>query len=398
MSPPDLGSAMAKILDTKEKQGIDKAEAALKYLIFLADVNQLYDFALGVYDFPLVLMVAQHSQKDPREYLPFLNELQKLEKYYQRFTIDDYLSRHESALNNIALAGEEHFDEALEYTKKHKLYTHAMDVFKSNNTQYLRVLVAFAEYLVDRNEFEEAGMLYVLANQKPLALQAYRQGCMWREALSLARELEMDDSLVKDLAQELKDELYEKKVFREAAVIALEDLGNVKNAVEILSKGNIWGDAIRLAKRNNYASLIDAVIQPIALEAYNHTKDDVQEMNVTFEKHVTRLREVRIKKEQQKNEPMGPEDSTLSNIDVMSDTSSMATTLMSGTIKTRSSMMSTATARTAKQRRKMERKKAAGRLEGFEDEFLIESLRKSIEKSNSMRRNFNFNFETLQSI
>ena len=39
------------------------AEEALKYLVFLADVNELYDVALGTYDFDLVLMVAEKSNK-----------------------------------------------------------------------------------------------------------------------------------------------------------------------------------------------------------------------------------------------------------------------------------------------------------------------------------------------
>ena len=36
---------------------------ALKYVLLLVDVNSLYDAALGTYDFELVLMVAQRSQK-----------------------------------------------------------------------------------------------------------------------------------------------------------------------------------------------------------------------------------------------------------------------------------------------------------------------------------------------
>lgn len=39
------------------------AEDALKYLLFLVDVNKMYDIALGMYDFQLVLMVAEKSQK-----------------------------------------------------------------------------------------------------------------------------------------------------------------------------------------------------------------------------------------------------------------------------------------------------------------------------------------------
>ena len=39
------------------------SEEALKYVLFLVDVNQMYDVALGMYDFDLVLMVAEKSQK-----------------------------------------------------------------------------------------------------------------------------------------------------------------------------------------------------------------------------------------------------------------------------------------------------------------------------------------------
>ncbi len=93
----------------------------MKYIIFLVDADKLFDTALGMYDFSLVLMVAQHAQKagrvrlqatsyltfhqDPREYLPFLRELRALDQYYQRFRIDDHLKRYEKALTDLSLAG-----------------------------------------------------------------------------------------------------------------------------------------------------------------------------------------------------------------------------------------------------------------------------------------------------
>ena len=59
-------------------QGKDvRADEALNYLLLLVNVNSLFDVALGLYDFDLVLFVAEKSQKDPKEYLPFLNELKK---------------------------------------------------------------------------------------------------------------------------------------------------------------------------------------------------------------------------------------------------------------------------------------------------------------------------------
>ena len=45
------------------------AEDALKYVLFLVDVNELFDVALGMYDFTLVLLVAEKSQKVQCVYL-----------------------------------------------------------------------------------------------------------------------------------------------------------------------------------------------------------------------------------------------------------------------------------------------------------------------------------------
>nr|CAD7427157.1 unnamed protein product [Timema monikensis] len=60
-----------------ERKPLVSSGEALRYLLYLVDVNELYDVALGMYDFELVTVVAAKSQKDPKEYLPFLNQLRK---------------------------------------------------------------------------------------------------------------------------------------------------------------------------------------------------------------------------------------------------------------------------------------------------------------------------------
>ena len=45
-------------------------DEALKYTMILVDINQLYDIALGLYDYSLVLTVAEKSQK-----VGFLNHI-----------------------------------------------------------------------------------------------------------------------------------------------------------------------------------------------------------------------------------------------------------------------------------------------------------------------------------
>ena len=55
--------------------GSVSADDVLKYLLFLVDVNELYDVALGTYDFSLVIMVAEKSQKASCDKIIALNML-----------------------------------------------------------------------------------------------------------------------------------------------------------------------------------------------------------------------------------------------------------------------------------------------------------------------------------
>lgn len=43
--------------------------------------------------------------QDPKEYLPFLNNLRKMETNFQRFSIDKYLKRHTKAIQHLSLCG-----------------------------------------------------------------------------------------------------------------------------------------------------------------------------------------------------------------------------------------------------------------------------------------------------
>lgn len=91
-------------------------------------MDRLYDVALGLYDFDLVLMVAQKSQKDPKEYLPFLTSLQSMDTHTQRYVIDSQLGRWDSALRNLAAVGEDKLDEVIALTSRHALFQTAMEV------------------------------------------------------------------------------------------------------------------------------------------------------------------------------------------------------------------------------------------------------------------------------
>ena len=81
-------------------------------------------------------MLIFFTNKDPREYLPFLRELRALPKFYQRYKIDDHLRRYTSALQNLRLAGPEYFEEVLSYVERHVLYQEALHLWRDSREDY----------------------------------------------------------------------------------------------------------------------------------------------------------------------------------------------------------------------------------------------------------------------
>ncbi|KAI7866463.1 IKI3 family-domain-containing protein [Spinellus fusiger] len=387
-SPPDLESALILLAEIKETSTTE-AEDALKYTIFLCDADSLYDVALGMYNFSLVLMVAQQAQKDPREYLPFLQELHNLEKYYQRFRIDDYLKRYEKALKNLSCTGDDRFQELVEYMRKHSLYLPALSVYANRPPQKQIILNVYGEYLTQSNAYSEAGIVYTMANNLEKALQAYCMDGSWRECFSLAKQMKHSNEYLHDLAYNLIEFMKEKRRFQEAATIANDYAKDVEEAVDCLLKGSLWQEAARVAHTYDRADLIETHVKPGLIEGYSQTDEEMDDMTAQFNKQRLRLKELR----EIKPEPTVamPNDDSLDNVDMFSDTTSMYSqftryTKASSCVSTISSVGSNKTRKTSKLRKREERKRARGKKGTvFEEEYIVNSLKRLCEKANSMQ-------------
>lgn len=191
----NLEKALELIWEDKKKDNNTEASAAaedaLKYLLYLVDVNELYNVALGTYDFGLVLFVAQKSQKDPKEYLAFLNELKSYELNYRKFKIDEHLKRYEKALKHIANCGQEKFNEALAFIKKHEYYAQALRAYKDNAECYKEICLAFADHLRAKGKFENASILYERGENLQQALLSAKHILDWQRALVLAKKIDV---------------------------------------------------------------------------------------------------------------------------------------------------------------------------------------------------------------
>ena len=127
-NPPNLRDAL-QLIDTVESE--EQKDSTVTYLCFLQDVNVIYKVALSLYDIHLTLAVAQKSQMDPREYLPFLQSLLDAEPLRRKFMIDDYLQNYELAIEHLAAIDKVDntvSSEFIEYVEAVS-YTH-LDVYK----------------------------------------------------------------------------------------------------------------------------------------------------------------------------------------------------------------------------------------------------------------------------
>ncbi|GAA5870104.1 hypothetical protein JCM1840_003583 [Sporobolomyces johnsonii] len=382
--PPAYEDALKVLVDLKAKDA-ERAEDAVKYIIFLSDANKLFDLALGMYDFALVLMIAQHSQKDPREYLPFLRALRELPLPLQRHKIDDHLARHDSALRNLALAGDEHFDAALEYTKKHGLFATALEAYEDDHDKYRTVLCANAEDLFDRSKYSEAGLLFSLGGQPAKAMLAYQHANAWPELFTLALTSgKRSPAEVKELAVEVGESLTGKRRYAEAGRVLLEYGRDVEAAVGALCEGNLYSEAVRLTALYSRPDLKETHIKPSTLELQQRLLDDFSDLTEQIDRQVERLDELKVKRDQNPYQYFCIDDpaAALENVEIAPDGVSDA-----GTAFTRYTVAPTTLAsshrsssKTAKSRRRAGLKKMAGKKGSvYEEMYLLNSIKKSVE-------------------
>jgi elongator complex protein 1 len=243
--PPMIEEALLEIANS------DDPMDALKYFIVFVDIDHVFNMALGLYDLDLCVKVAECSNKDPREYLPFLNEFKRLEHFYSRFKIDDHLNRHAKALQNLSKC-EFKFDECVDYINKHQLYKDALLIFKDHELK--KVLDIYGDFLASNND-DEAVDAYIASGNHFSAIEACQKAGRWKELFIIVQNKEEVD--VKNLAFNVCEVLKDKRLFLEAAHVMLEYGQNYEEAVNLCLQGcrKDSGEAwFKCHGRRNYSS------------------------------------------------------------------------------------------------------------------------------------------------
>uniref|UniRef100_A0A8C5MDG3 Elongator complex protein 1 n=1 Tax=Leptobrachium leishanense TaxID=445787 RepID=A0A8C5MDG3_9ANUR len=384
---PELEIALQKVHELRENPPSAKAvsaDEALKYLLFLVDVNELYDHSLGTYDFDLVVMVAEKSQKDPKEYLPFLNKLKKMETNYQRYTIDKHLKKYKKALGHLCKCGPEHFVEFLNLVKDQNLYTEALKLYPAGSDEYKAINDAYGEYLSSKHQYEQAGLIFARCGSHEKALDAFAACNSWQQVMCMASHLQYPANKMAALARSVAGKLVEQRKQTAAAVLLEQYAEDYEEAIVLLLEGAAWEEALRLIHKYKRLDMLETNLKPALIDAHRNQMVFLDSQQSTFTRHKHRLSVVRDLKEKARLGLLDEEVAEGPDSDLFSDTSSIMTASdMSGKYSHSNSRISS---RTSKNRRKAERKKHSLK-EGspLEDIALLEALGEIIRGTDKLR-------------
>ena len=207
--PPRLEDALNCIIElTQAGRNSEIIEKSMKYLLFLVPADKLFDVSLGMYQLPLALSIGRRSQKDPKDFEPFLEELASLSELNRKFKINDHLQRYPQALECLyqnSMIGSEEF---LNYMKKYQLYKEAVYISADGKKEglYKQVFEIFGDYLMTTGDQESAVCCYKRSgNWQKLIDSSVIAGC-WMEFVEgfKCQTKEIDESKASALISTLK--------------------------------------------------------------------------------------------------------------------------------------------------------------------------------------------------
>ncbi|PIK35018.1 putative elongator complex protein 1 [Apostichopus japonicus] len=271
---------------------------------------------------------------DPKEYLPFLNELRKMPALYQKFNIDRHLKRYTKALQHLSQCPDR-LDEFIKFVEEHALYSNALQIHPSESRVYKMPWISdihfeyisgdiLTVFLKDHRKSSDAAILYLdYCDDPEEAVVALLEATNWQEASRVV-------SSFKYIPLHLERATYGPRA---------------TCGPQIIKYGR--------------ADLFESNFNPTVSEAADNTLADLDFKKETFMKYKQRLAIVREEKRQQVLE-FGEEGLNEMENDLYSETSSI-TGSTSGSISSSVSQYSQysqrKSGRSSKNRRKADRKK-----------------------------------------
>lgn len=356
----------------------------LKHLCFLSDTDELYNETLGLYHIETAFSVAQLQQRDPKEYVSFLKNLNDQPQHEREFLIDNLLKKYDKALVSLYKISGNDMDTFYDYIVKHGLYQSAMKLCKYDENKFTKILELYGVYLTKNKEFNDAALIYQYIGDYDRALENNILNKNWKRSLELSLKSELSHKF-KDICIRLIESLKDKKNYIDAAEIHLNFLSNVEDAIELYCKAADYESAMLTATKYKMTDLIPKILDTSLNEGFTYISELILKCSDQFVAQFARLCEIRSSMKDNLN--FYEEKVNC----IVSDHISVAETDLNSnaSIFTKYTNLSEFSARTGDSRKTLknskrnERKQARGKKDSmYEEEYLMNSLGRLIQRLN----------------
>ncbi|OQR73312.1 elongator complex protein 1-like [Tropilaelaps mercedesae] len=284
-------------------------DEVVKYLLVLVDVNRLMDIALGTYDFKIFLKVAQHSQKDPKEYLALLKELKCYKSDdYRKFKIDTHLKRHDRALVHVAKCPD-HFAECLDLVIKQRLFTKAHSLFPAESSEAFALWVAHGDYLLTKKYYKDAAIAYMQGRAYHKACQCFERSLCIDLCLHAARLANLP---IEPIGERLVLALITENKYTEACSLMKRHNYPMEKICLTLVSGGCWEEAFcsLVGVPDDRQEYVRTELREQMLSNAQELRESVAAAAETFSRFVARLEIVREEKANRNEDYMNFYDDT----------------------------------------------------------------------------------------
>ena len=300
--PPEYLKALILVQEMLEKTKTDstltkKADAALEFLCWIAQADILFDFSLKTYNFELVIMVAKHTNRDPKAYLAYLAELQKMPPNLMKYKVNFDLRHYSDALKEIAVNTDDvAFETAMSLIKQYKLFEQAEGLFTDRDKYALVINSEYAVHLEKEGDHVKSGEYYFKAGEYSKAANVFAKGASCKGVIKsilrgkIENDTEIIDSLI-DACHLLRktEELHSLIIFRPET--------EIKVLTEAIKFGN-WDLSYYVYSATNSPIVIQNFIEKVKF-SYELEVSELSKNRQFFEEKVDRL--AKVQKEKKKD-------------------------------------------------------------------------------------------------
>ncbi|XGW20038.1 hypothetical protein V3C99_003672 [Haemonchus contortus] len=373
-SPQQVERALRCIKKETDKMSIEKRDLYTRKWIhhvrFFVDEARLFNAALATYDLNLTLQVAEVSNRDPKEYVPILNEFRKMEpEDYRKYRIDLYRSDWESALKHLSYLDDK-WDEVVKLIREKNLYSTALILFRES-PKYKDSCSLYAAVLETKAQWDEATLLYEKAGEHEKELRCLEMMGNIDRFVSRAHRLGISEELIEKSLNKIALKLKAAGRWTEAAKALRMMKSSPEQLIEAYLKAGEWMNTVEAAESSGDMSSVKSLLVDRAHTILKETATRSEQ----FQNYAKRLEVVRgIKKDRIANLKDGIETGAdLEASDLFSETGSTYSMASRRTGKTGVSRASTTAS--VRKRKQIDRKKQSLKEGGeYEDAALLIAL------------------------